>query len=411
MAMSDQLNIIKRGAEEIISEGELKVKLERSAKTGNPLKIKAGFDPSAPDIHLGHTVLLRKLRQFQDLGHTVYFLIGDFTGRIGDPSGQSETRKSMTEKEIKENAKTYEKQVYKILDKKKTKVVFNSKWFGKMQYSEMLEISSHYTVARILERDDFTNRMKAGKPISMMEFMYPLMQGYDSVVLESDVELGGTDQKFNLMVGRDLQREYKQEPQVVIMTPLLVGTDGVQKMSKSLNNYIGINEPAEDIFAKVMSVSDELMWNYYELLTDISLDEIGKMRSGSIHPRDAKKRLAKTLTAQYHNENAAKAAEEKFELKHGKARRDLGVDDIKDSVAETKKISKDKWADGKIWICSLITLAGCASSNNEARRLIEQGGVKLDGKKVTDIKAQIPITTKEYLLQVGKRQYVRIVVE
>ncbi|GAH18880.1 unnamed protein product, partial [marine sediment metagenome] len=289
MDIKEELRIIKRGIEEIISEEELIKKLEKSRKEKRPLRIKQGFDPNAPDIHLGHTVGLRKMRQFQDLGHDVYFLIGDFTGMIGDPSGQTVTRKQLTEEEVKKNAETYKKQVFKILNPEKTKVVFNSQWLGKLSFSEVLKICSEYTVARMLERDDFATRYKKEKPIGIHEFLYPLMQGYDSVALQADIELGGTDQKFNLLVGRTIQREYGQEPQVIITMPLLEGTDGVEKMSKSLNNYIGINEPPQVMYGKVMSIPDNLMFRYFEFVTDVPLNEIDKIKidleNNNIHPR------------------------------------------------------------------------------------------------------------------------------
>jgi len=317
MDIKEELRIIKRGTEEIISEEELIRKIEKSRKEKRPLRVKQGFDPNAPDIHLGHTVGLRKMRQFQDLGHDIYFLIGDFTGMIGDPSGKSVTRKQLTEEEVKKNAETYKKQVFKILNPGKTKVVFNSHWLRKLSFSEVLKVCSKYTVARMLERDDFSTRYKEGKPIGIHEFMYPLMQGYDSVAIQADIELGGTDQKFNLLVGRDIQREYNQEPQVIITLPLLEGTDGVEKMSKSLNNYIGINEPSQEMYGKSMSVPDNLMIRYFELVTDVSLDEINKMKTGlennNLHPRDVKKRLAREIVKLYHGQSAAIIAEKEFE--------------------------------------------------------------------------------------------------
>ncbi|TFH42807.1 MAG: tyrosine--tRNA ligase, partial [Chrysiogenales bacterium] len=300
----NDFELLCRGTEEILPLEDFKKKLERSEREQKPLVIKAGFDPTAPDIHLGHTVLLRKMKHFQDMGHSVVFLIGDFTGMIGDPSGRSVTRKPLTREQVLENAETYKRQVFKVLDREKTKIVFNSEWCSPMGFSDVLELTAKYNVARMLERDDFDKRHKSGVPITILEFMYPLVQGYDSVVLKADIELGGTDQKFNLLVGRDLQREYGQEPQVIMTVPLLVGLDGTQKMSKSLNNYIGINEAPKDIFGKVMSISDELMFLYYELVTDVPKDEIEGyregIRDGSLHPRDVKVGLARNICAQFY---------------------------------------------------------------------------------------------------------------
>lgn len=316
MSVADQMALIKRGAVEILVEKELEEKLEKSAKTGVPLKIKAGFDPTAPDLHLGHTVLLHKMRQFQQLGHEVIFLIGDFTGMIGDPTGKSETRKALSREDVLRNAETYKEQVFKILDPEKTRVAFNSEWLAKLDAGGMIGLAAKYTVARMLERDDFGKRFANQLPISIHEFLYPLIQGYDSVALQADVELGGTDQKFNLLVGRELQREWGQTPQTVITMPLLEGLDGVNKMSKSLGNYIGINEPADEIFGKIMSISDELMLRYYELLSDLSMAEIDGMRTGirdgSVHPMEAKKQLGREVVARYHGAAAATDAEEHF---------------------------------------------------------------------------------------------------
>src|SRR3990172_6964774 len=307
-----QLEIIKRGASGIITEGELLKKLQTSEAKGRPLRIKAGFDPTAPDLHLGHTVLIQKLRQFQELGHHVLILIGDLTGMIGDPTGKSETRKPLTREDVKANAKTYTSQAFKILDEKKTEVVFNSEWMERLTSVDMISLASRYTVARMLERDDFQKRYSEGRPIAIHEFIYPLIQGYDSVVLKSDVELGGTDQLFNLLVGRELQREMGQEPQAVITMPLLEGTDGVQKMSKSLGNYIGITEPPGQIFGKIMSISDELMVRYYELLTDVPQKEIDSIRAGEVHPMEAKERLAFMITERFHGKAGAEKGREDF---------------------------------------------------------------------------------------------------
>ena len=320
MTVDEQLAYLTKGAEETIRMEELRAKLERAAKTGRPLRVKAGFDPTAPDIHLGHTVLIRKLKHFQDLGHTVIFLIGDFTGLIGDPSGRNATRPPMTREEIAANAETYKAQVFKILDAQKTVVDFNSRWLGALTSFDWVTLCSKYTVARMLERDDFSKRMKEQRPIAIHELLYPLGQGYDSVALEADVELGGTDQKFNLLVGRTLQQEYGQEPQVIMTMPILEGLDGVQKMSKSLGNYVGINEPAPEMFGKIMSISDELMWRYYLLLTDLTPAQIEEMKqavaAGTLHPREAKRSLAHRIVAEFHGEDAAIVAGKHFEIKY-----------------------------------------------------------------------------------------------
>ncbi|MCK4241701.1 MAG: tyrosine--tRNA ligase [Candidatus Atribacteria bacterium] len=406
MDIKEELRIIKRGIEEIISEEELIKKLEKSRKEKRPLRIKQGFDPNAPDIHLGHTVGLRKMRQFQDLGHDVYFLIGDFTGMIGDPSGQTVTRKQLTEEEVKKNAETYKNQVFKILNPEKTKVVFNSQWLGKLSFSEVLKICSEYTVARMLERDDFATRYKKEKPIGIHEFLYPLMQGYDSVALQADIELGGTDQKFNLLVGRTIQREYGQEPQVIITMPLLEGTDGVEKMSKSLNNYIGINEPPQVMYGKVMSIPDNLMIRYFELVTDVPLNEIDKIKidleNNNIHPRDVKKRLAREIVQLYHGHSASLVAEEEFEKVFKKK---LYPEEIKELV-----LKKDNLKEGKIWITELIAMSNLVSSKSEARRLIKQGGVRINGEKVSD--PNFDLTVEEgMILKIGKLNFIKLVIK
>jgi len=406
MDIKEELKIIKRGTEEIISEEELIRKIEKSRKEKRPLRVKQGFDPNAPDIHLGHTVGLRKMRQFQDLGHDIYFLIGDFTGMIGDPSGKSVTRKQLTEEEVKENADTYKKQVFKILNPEKTKVVFNSHWLGKLSFAEVLKVCSKYTVARMLERDDFANRYKEGKPIGIHEFMYPLMQGYDSVAMQADIELGGTDQKFNLLVGRDIQREFNQEPQIIITLPLLEGTDGVEKMSKSLNNYIGIDESPQAMYGKVMSVPDNLMIRYFELVTDVSLDEIGKIKTGlesnDLHPRDVKKMLAREIVKLYHRQSAAIVAEEEFEKVFKKK---LYPEEIKKLI-----LNKDNLKEGKIWLIKLIVLSGVVDSKSEARRLIEQGGVRINGKKISDL--HFDLTVEEgMILKIGRLNFIKLFIK
>jgi len=389
MDIKKQLEIIKRGVVEIISEEELRLKLEEGKRLSRPLKIKAGFDPTAPDIHLGHTVLLRKLRHFQDLGHEVIFLIGDFTARIGDPSGQNKARKSLDTREIKNNAATYKKQVFKILNPRKTRVVFNSTWLDKMLGLDFGKLLTHYTVTRLLERDDFSLRLKENKPLYMSELIYPILQGYDSVVLKADIEIGGTDQKFNLLVGRDLQKDFGQMPQVIITMPLLEGTDGVRKMSKSLENYIGINETADSIFGKVMSVSDELMWKYYELLTDEDLTTVKKM-----HPKEAKLSLASVIVSDYHGKDHAKKAKEAFQQVFSRK-------ELPDQMPQYKIKGKN------LSIVEILTESGLVESKNEARRLIQQGGVYLDGEKISREDAVIH---KEGILKVGKRRFLKLMI-
>ncbi len=406
MDVKEELRIIRRGTEEIISEEELIKKIEKSRKEKRPLRIKQGFDPNAPDIHLGHTVGLRKMRQFQDLGHEIYFLIGDFTGMIGDPSGKSATRKQLTEEEVKKNAETYKKQVFKILNPEKTKVVFNSHWLGKLSFSEVLKVCSKYTVARMLERDDFSNRYKEGKPIGIHEFMYPLMQGYDSVAMQADIELGGTDQKFNLLVGRDIQREYNQEPQVIITLPLLEGTDGVEKMSKSLNNYIGINESPQEMYGKAMSVPDKLMAKYFELVTDVPLNEIDKIKMGlennNLHPRDVKKKLAREIVTLYHGQSAATMAEEEFEKVF---KNKLFPEKIKELI-----LKKDDLKDGKRGIVNLVKDSGILGSTGEAVRMVRQGGVRVNGEKISD--PHIDLTVKDgMIIKIGRLNFIKLVIK
>ncbi len=398
MTIDEQIAYLKKGAVDVIREEDLRAKLEKSAKTGKPLRVKLGADPTAPDIHLGHTVVIRKLKAFQELGHTAIFLIGDFTGMIGDPTGKTVTRPPLTREEILENAETYKKQIFKLLDPEKTEIRFNSEWFDKFGASDFIKLASHTTVAQILERDDFEKRMKDEKPIALHELLYPLVQGYDSVALNADVELGGTDQKFNLLVGRNLQREYDQEPQVLITTPLLEGTDGVDKMSKSLGNYIGIDEPPNEMFGKIMSISDDLMWKYYELLTDLSVDEINTLRfkcaSGAENPRNAKVALAKLVIEDFHSAEDAEKAEADFVARFVNK-------EIPDEIEETEIAS------GKYNLAELLVNTNLASSKKEAKRLIEQGGVKVGGEKVTDTNAEIDLNN-EILLQVGKRKFLKI---
>jgi len=401
MTVAEQMEIIKRGAVEILLEKELQDKLEKSAETGVPLRIKAGFDPTAPDLHLGHTVLIHKLRQFQQLGHEVCFLIGDFTGMIGDPTGKSETRKPLTREDVLRNAETYKDQVFKILDPDKTRVVFNSEWLGKLSATDMIGLAAKYTVARMLEREDFSNRFANQLPISIHEFLYPLIQGYDSVALQADVELGGTDQKFNLLVGRELQREWGQTPQTVITMPLLEGLDGVNKMSKSLGNYIGINEPADEIFGKVMSVSDTLMLRYYELLSDLSLAGLEELKrsikDGTLHPMEAKKRLGREMVTRYHGAVAAALAEENF------------VKRFRDNQTPDDMPEVTLAAEGdKMLLCKVLALADLVKSNSEGRRAIQQGGVKVNGERVADENLEISCGG-EYIIQVGKRRFARVI--
>lgn len=406
--VKEQLEIIKRGAVEIISEPELEKKLEKSFQTNKPLVIKAGFDPSAPDIHLGHTVLLRKLKQFQDLGHDIKFLIGDFTGMIGDPTGKSELRKQLTKQEVEANSKTYQLQVSKVL-KKEIQPVFNSTWFEKFTPYEFLRLTSHLTVAQILARDDFKKRYASGKDISVLEFIYPLLQGYDSVELKADVELGGTDQKFNLLVGRQLQKDFDCPLQCVLTMPLLEGLDGVQKMSKSLNNYIGIDESADDMFGKIMSITDELMFRYYELLTDIPLAEIEKLKTDinkqELHPKDCKQKLAKIIIEYYYDAQAAQKAEQVFTERFSGGTNWERIDNFEDRF-----IDRSQWAQGKLWICKILTLAQTCKSNSDARRLIEQKAVTLNGEVITDSNLELGLPDKECLLKVGKKQFIRIII-
>ena len=370
--VDEQLEVIRRGVVEILPQEELIAKLKQE----RPLRIKAGFDPTAPDLHLGHTVLIQKMKQFQELGHEVIFLIGDFTGMIGDPSGKSETRRQLTREEVATNAETYKEQIFKILDPQKTIIEFNHRWMEKLNAVSLIELSAKYTVARMLEREDFKQRYQNQQSISVHEFLYPLMQGYDSVVLKADVELGGTDQRFNLLIGRELQREYGQEPQVVLTMPLLEGTDGVHKMSKSLRNYIGINEPPEQMFGKVMSISDDLMWRYCELLSDKDLAEIqrnrGDVENGSVHPMDIKKKLAAELVERFHGSAAARSARDYFETRYQKN-------------AIPKDIRKTFSAPQSIWICRLLVDLEFAKTSSEARRLVAQGAVRIDGELVTDV--------------------------
>jgi tyrosyl-tRNA synthetase len=401
VTINEQIEILKKGAVDVIREEDLKAKMERSAKTGKPLRIKLGLDPTAPDIHIGHTVVIRKLRAFQDLGHTVIFLIGDFTGMIGDPSGKNVTRPPLSREQISANAETYKAQMFRLLDPDKTEIRFNGEWMDDFTAADFIKLAAKTTVRQILERDDFTKRMSDEKPISLHELLYPLVQGYDSVALEADVELGGTDQKFNLLMGRNLQREFGQEPQVIITTPLLEGLDGVNKMSKSLDNYIGIEEMPDQMFGKVMSISDDLMWRYYELLTDTSVDEVNAMKfrceSGADNPRDLKVALAKSIIADFHSEQSADKAEEEFNRRFVKK-------EIPDDIEERQM----PWGSKKL--VELLTETGLAASKGEARRLIEQGGVRVNGEKATSASAEISLEAGDSaMLQVGKLKFLKIV--
>jgi tyrosyl-tRNA synthetase len=398
MTIDEQLSYLGKGIVEIIREAELRAKLEKSAKTGKPLRVKLGADPTAPDIHLGHTVVIRKLRAFQELGHTVIFLIGDFTGMIGDPSGKSATRPQLTREEINANAETYKQQIFKLLDPEKTVIDFNSRWMDTLGSAGFLRLASHVTVRQILERDDFQQRLEANRPLALHEVMYPLVMAYDSVALEADIELGGTDQKFNLLMGRNLQREYGQESQVVITMPLLEGTDGEQKMSKSLGNYISINEPPQEIFGKVMSISDELMWRYYELCTDLSPLELGALRTSverrERNPRDVKAELGKGIVADFYSETDARAAEEQFNLMF---RSKQAPDDV-----EERTLASGSWK-----LSRLLVELELAPSMGEARRLIEQGGVYVDGERSSETDLTLR-PNRSVLLQVGKRRFRRV---
>ncbi|THB78793.1 MAG: tyrosine--tRNA ligase [Desulfobulbaceae bacterium] len=399
--VDEQLELIGRGVVDCISEEDLRKKVERSLQTGKPLKVKAGFDPTAPDLHLGHTVLLQKMKHFQELGHEVTFLIGDFTGLIGDPTGKSETRKPLTPEDVARNAETYKEQVFKILDPEKTKIAFNSAWLGKLDSFEMIRLASELTVARMLEREDFKNRFTGGKPISIHEFLYPLIQGYDSVAMEADVELGGTDQLFNVLMGRDMQRSRGQEPQIVLTMPLLEGLDGVNKMGKSLGNYIGITEPANDIYGKIMSISDELMFRYYELLSDVSTKDIQSLKDGiaegALHPKEVKQKLAKEITSRYHSAEAALRAEQHFENVFAKR-------DMPDEMETHQLILADQ-----VWLPKFLVDAGMVKSNGEAKRMIKQNAVSVNGDKVNDPDFVFD-RDGEYVLKVGKRRFCRVLV-
>ena len=389
----DALALIGRGADEILKRDELEARLG----LGRPLRIKAGFDPTAPDLHLGHTVLLNKLRQFQQLGHQVIFLIGDFTGMIGDPTGKNVTRKPLTREDIEANARTYAAQVFKVLDRERTEVRFNSEWFGTMSAADMVRLAGQHTVARMLERDDFAKRYAAQQSIALHEFLYPLVQGYDSVALKADVELGGTDQKFNLLVGRELQKQYGQEPQCILTMPLLEGLDGKEKMSKSLGNYVGIAEPPHEIFGKLMSISDDLMWRYIELLSFEPLEKIRAWKAE--HPREVKARFAREIVARFHGAAAAQRAQAEFESRFREGEMPADMPEITVQAPE-----------GGILIAQLLKQAGLTPSTSEAQRMIDQGGVKLDGERVSDKALRIP-AGRALVAQVGKRKFARVTIK
>lgn len=394
MTIDEQIAYLKRGTVDLISEEELRKKLQKSAETGIPLRVKLGADPTAPDIHLGHTVVIRKLRSFQQLGHTAIFLIGSFTGMIGDPSGKTVTRPPLSREEVLANAETYKTQIFKLLDPEKTEIRFNSEWMDEFNATDLIKLCAKVTVKQILERDDFEKRIREEKPIALHELLYPLVQAYDSVALKADVELGGTNQKFNLILGRDLQKHYAQEPQIVMTMPLLEGLDGKQKMSKSLNNYIGITEAPFEMFGKIMSISDELMWRYYELLTDLSLDEIERMKNSDENPRNFKIRLAKIIVQDLHSAEAARQAEEEFNRLF--VRKEL-----------PEEMQEKTFPSGKYALSDLLVRAELADSKKEAKRLIEQGAVRINGERASDVKAEIELNT-DVVIQVGKRKFLKI---
>jgi len=402
LPVKKQLEIIKRGVEELISEDEMVRKLEYSFKTGKPLRIKQGFDPTAPDIHLGHTVGIRKLRQFQELGHKIILIIGDYTGMVGDPSGKNETRPRLSRETLMKNAETYENQFFKILDKSKTEIHYNGEWFAKMKFDEIMNLAAKFTIARILERDDFTKRYKEGNPISLHEFFYPLMQGFDSVAIKADVELGATEQKFNLLTARDVQREYGQEPQVILTLPVLEGIDGGQRMSKSLGNYIGIDDEPDEMYGKVMSIPDNLILKYFTLITDYSLDQLQEIKrrldDPQTNPMLLKKELARTIITMYHSSAGARQAEQNFERIFSK----------KEIPAEIEEIIIPE-SDLPQLLVKLLTECGAVSSNGEARRLIQQGGVRINDEKIININYSFE-NKGEYITKIGKRRFIKFIV-
>lgn len=402
LTLDQQMALLSRGTTDIVPKNELKAKLEKSAKDGRPLQIKLGLDPTAPDIHLGHAVVLRKLRQFQDLGHEVVLIIGDYTTLIGDPSGRSATRPVLSEQEITDNAKTYVEQFAKIIDREKTHVRFNSEWLGKLSFADLVRLASQITVAQVLQREDFSNRFSAGQSIGLHELLYPLAQAYDSVAIRADVELGGPDQTFNILAGRALQKEVGQDQQVALFVPLLVGLDGVKKMSKSLGNYVGISEAPSEMFGKLMSIGDELMPAYYELCTDVPMDEVGVLtHSGRTHPREAKKRLAREIITLYHSAEAAQSADDEFERVHKEHQ-------IPDEMPEIAVPSEICDAAGHARVTALLVAAKLAPSSGEAKRLIQQGGVTIDGEKITD-PAQSVLVQSGQVVKVGRNRFARLI--
>ncbi len=399
-SLQRQLEILRRGVAEIVPEEELTSKIERSVKTGVPLRVKLGIDPTAPDVHLGFTVTIRKLRQLQDLGHTAVLIVGDYTAMVGDPSGKSKTRRQLSHDEVMENARTYQEQFFRILDREKTEVVYNGAWFEKLSFAEVIHLASHITVAQMLEREDFKKRYTAGQAISLHEFLYPLMQGYDSVVVKSDIEIGGTDQKFNVIVGRDLQKSAGHEPQIGLFMPILLGTDGKEKMSKSLGNYVGINESAQSMFHKLINIPDSIVANYYELLTDMALDKIKQAQAdiaaGRLDIRQWKTDLAKNIVAQYHGVDKAQAAEAEEKAIHAG-----------DSISADAPVAE--FEEDEIGIVDAIVRSGLLSSNGEARRMIQNGGVSIDGEKIDDPKARVRLASgAERVLRIGKRKFARL---
>ena len=407
-AVDEQMDLLEKGAAEIIRVSDLRERLEDSRKTGRPLRIKAGFDPTAPDLHLGHTVLMRKLRHFQQLGHTVIFLIGDFTSLIGDPTGRNVTRKPLTREQVDANAETYKQQVFKILDESVTEVRYNSEWLGKLGYEGTIRLTSHFTVSQMLERDDFSKRFQAEQPISLHELLYPVMQGYDSVALECDVELGGTDQKFNLLCGRELQRHYGQKPQIVLMTPILEGLDGVQKMSKSLGNAIGINEPPSEMYGKLMSINDELMWKYWVFLTDLRQSEIesiqADVKAGSLHPMEVKKRLARTIVGGFHGEEAAASADENWARMFQQKETAEGLEEV--AIAYASVAGPEA---RQIRLPKLLVAMGLAASGAEANRKIGEKAVKLDGEPAENLIVALAELPARVVVRLGKRAKVAII--
>jgi tyrosyl-tRNA synthetase len=407
LPVEEQMDLLQKGAAEIIRESDLKERLEESRKTGHPLRVKAGFDPTAPDLHLGHTVLMRKLRHFQQLGHTVIFLVGDFTSLIGDPTGRNVTRKPLTREQIDKNAETYKEQVFRILDAEKTEVRYNSEWLGKLGYEGTIRLASHFTVSQMIERDEFHKRFQEEQPIGLHEFLYPLMQGYDSVALECDVELGGTDQRFNLGAGRDLQRHYGQKPQIVLMTPILEGLDGVQKMSKSLNNAIGINEPPSEMYGKLMSISDELMWKYFLLLTDLRGSEVDAMREevarGKLHPMAAKKNLARTIVAGFHGVAAAESADENWARMFQQKGESEDLEEVAIAFASVAGTEANQ-----IRLPKLLVAMGLAASGAEANRKIAEKAVRVDGEVVESLLITVKLPAR-LTVRLGKRAKVAVI--